>query len=249
MLHYYIIYEQSYNLRLGEKTMDIKNTLLKHSVIASSAIVLSLSMASTASAHNGKIAMDGSGRVLLDGSGRCVTAAHGNTFPGKCGDVITAKPIAKPAPVPVMAPKPKPVPVVVPKPAPKPVFITKTLSLNESGGANFAFDSDDLSVIGKGQLANFANSVKASSINPSSVSVIGHTDSIGPESYNQKLSERRANSVANYLAGHGMNRGTMQVSGRGETQPVASNKTKAGRAQNRRVDIRVTGQRKVRVRK
>jgi OOP family OmpA-OmpF porin len=68
--------------------------------------------------------------------------------------------------------------------------------------------------------------------------VWGHTDSIGTEAYNQGLSERRANAVAAYLEGKGVTRDRMTIQGFGETQPVASNATREGRAQNRRVEIR-----------
>ncbi|MEZ5564948.1 MAG: OmpA family protein [Gammaproteobacteria bacterium] len=71
-------------------------------------------------------------------------------------------------------------------------------------------------------------------------SVIGHTDSTGEEGYNQKLSERRAQAVADYLAAKGVGGGRLVVSGAGETQPVADNKTKEGRALNRRVVLRRT---------
>ena len=69
------------------------------------------------------------------------------------------------------------------------------------------------------------------------VRIDGHTDSIGTEEYNQGLSERRANAVADYLEAKGVSRDRMTVAGFGETQPVASNDTAEGRAQNRRVDI------------
>jgi len=113
---------------------------------------------------------------------------------------------------------------------------------------NFEFGKATLTSSAKNQLNSFAKSVQASNVAPSSIIIVGHTDSVGSEKSNQKLSNERASSVANYLTGLGMPRNTMKISGRGETQPVASNKTKAGRAQNRRVDIRVTGQRRIQVR-
>ena len=67
----------------------------------------------------------------------------------------------------------------------------------------------------------------------------GHTDSQGSDSYNQTLSERRANSVADYLANKGMPRARMVTIGAGEGHPVASNDTEEGRAQNRRVEITI----------
>lgn len=68
----------------------------------------------------------------------------------------------------------------------------------------------------------------------------GHTDSKGTAAYNQKLSERRAKAVADYLAAHGINEGRVTVVGYGETMPVADNKTEEGRAHNRRVVLHRT---------
>jgi len=70
--------------------------------------------------------------------------------------------------------------------------------------------------------------------------VIGHTDSSGPDEYNQALSERRARSVATYLEGKGIGSGRLAVSGAGESEPVADNATAEGRAENRRVVLRRT---------
>jgi outer membrane protein OmpA-like peptidoglycan-associated protein len=69
------------------------------------------------------------------------------------------------------------------------------------------------------------------------VDVIGHADSTGADDYNQALSERRASSVAGYLVNRGMLRERLYVMGRGESQPIASNATEQGRAQNRRVEV------------
>ncbi|MGB8623731.1 MAG: OmpA family protein [Paracoccaceae bacterium] len=74
----------------------------------------------------------------------------------------------------------------------------------------------------------------------STVQVIGHTDNTGSASYNQQLSERRANSVVNVLANAGVSYNRLRAIGRGEDQPVASNLTPEGRAQNRRVEIIIT---------
>ena len=207
-----------------------------------------MSSISTAYAHEGGYASGGNGNVLRDGNGNCVLATYGNSYPECEPKVIKAMPIPKP--IVVIAPQPAPV-VIVPviKPAPKPQYITRTLSLNESSGANFGFDNDSLSRSAQQRLAAFSREVKSSNVNPSNVTVIGHTDSIGSVMYNQKLSERRANSVAGYLATQGINRQIMRVSGRGELQPVASNKSKTGRAKNRRVDIQVSGQRRITIKK
>jgi OOP family OmpA-OmpF porin len=71
------------------------------------------------------------------------------------------------------------------------------------------------------------------------VSLSGHTDSIGTEAYNQKLSERRVNSVRSYVVKKGVDSGRISGQGFGETKPIADNKTKDGRAKNRRVEVKV----------
>jgi outer membrane protein OmpA-like peptidoglycan-associated protein len=69
------------------------------------------------------------------------------------------------------------------------------------------------------------------------ISICGHTDSVGKQSYNRKLSTIRARRVASYLAARGIGAERLSVEGFGETKPIASNKTKSGRAKNRRVEI------------
>lgn len=75
--------------------------------------------------------------------------------------------------------------------------------------------------------------------NQTVVEISGHTDSVGSDAYNQTLSEQRAQSVTNYLVGKGLMRQRFEVVGMGERYPIASNDSDAGRAQNRRVEIRV----------
>lgn len=72
------------------------------------------------------------------------------------------------------------------------------------------------------------------------VDVLGHTDSVGSATYNQKLSENRARSVAEYLASQGVQPARLLVAGRGENQPIASNSTPEGRSRNRRVEIQIS---------
>lgn len=71
-----------------------------------------------------------------------------------------------------------------------------------------------------------------------SITLVGHTDSIGAEAYNMGLGQRRADAVKKYLAGKGVNADRMSTTSMGETQPIATNKTAEGRAQNRRVELR-----------
>ncbi|HLS83036.1 MAG TPA: OmpA family protein, partial [Arenimonas sp.] len=71
------------------------------------------------------------------------------------------------------------------------------------------------------------------------IEVAGHTDSVGSDAYNQKLSERRAQAVADYLISRGVSGTRLMVIGAGESHPVASNETEAGRAENRRVELTI----------
>ena len=103
---------------------------------------------------------------------------------------------------------------------------------------NFAFDSSALTDSDKAQLDAAAAELKR--LNWTSGVIEGHTDSIGSDAYNQKLSERRAATVRAYLAAQGIAESRMIPTGFGESQPIADNKTAAGRAENRRVVLRRT---------
>ena len=105
--------------------------------------------------------------------------------------------------------------------------------------ANFDFDKADLKPAGKANLDQFMSGLAGAKV--TGITVVGHTDSVGSDAYNQKLSEKRASSVANYLTSKGVPAAAIQASGKGESQPVADNATKAGRATNRRVEVEAMG--------
>lgn len=69
--------------------------------------------------------------------------------------------------------------------------------------------------------------------------IVGHTDSVGRESYNQNLSERRADSAADYIISKGIAAHRVDTEGRGENEPIADNDTEAGRQENRRVEVAI----------
>jgi len=104
---------------------------------------------------------------------------------------------------------------------------------------SFKFDSAKLLAAGKATLNRIAGEILAEEAYVVEVVIVGHTDSSGPQRYNQKLSERRAKSVADYLIAKGVPAAKVKQMGKGELEPVASNKTRAGRKQNRRVVIDV----------
>ena len=85
---------------------------------------------------------------------------------------------------------------------------------------------------------------KVKAINLEVIIAVGHTDSVGSDAYNQKLSLRRSQAVKAYLVSKGIDKTRIYTEGKGEKQPVADNKTKEGRAKNRRVEIEVVGSRK-----
>jgi OOP family OmpA-OmpF porin len=125
-------------------------------------------------------------------------------------------------------PPPPPPPVAAPPPA-------KGTRIARIVGPNFEFDKARLTRAGEAKVDEAVTILKD---NPSvHVAVEGHTDSVGSDAYNQKLSERRARTVADYLIDHGVDPSRLTVRGYGESRPVADNATAAGRAENRRVDI------------
>ena len=111
------------------------------------------------------------------------------------------------------------------------------LVLNIPSGITFAYDSADVAPEFRRTLDQVASTL--GEYNQTFIDVYGHTDSTGSDAYNQALSERRALSVADYLSGHGVQPARLATRGYGESQPVASNDTDAGRAANRRVEIKI----------
>lgn len=111
------------------------------------------------------------------------------------------------------------------------------IKLNLPDGVTFDFGKSTLKSQFYPALNNVASTLKE--YNQTIVEVSGHTDSIGSDAANQTLSEARANAVGDYLIGQGLIRQRFEIVGMGKRYPIASNDTDAGRAQNRRVEIRV----------
>ncbi len=122
-------------------------------------------------------------------------------------------------------------PVAPPAPAPMPTKISL------SADALFDFDKADLKSDDQSELDALAAGVKG--INLEVLIAVGHTDSVGSDAYNQRLSVRRADAVKAYLVGKGVDAKKIRAEGRGKSQPIADNATAEGRAKNRRVDIEV----------
>ncbi|MCJ0764045.1 OmpA family protein [Variovorax sp. CYS-02] len=165
-----------------------------------------------------------------DASWTPATAAVG------CDGAIVA-PAAAPAPAPAVAPRAA-APAPAPAPAPQPPAATK---VTYAADAFFDFDKSVLKPEGKAKLDDLVGKIKG--INLEVIIAVGHTDSIGSDAYNQKLSVRRSEAVKAYLVSKGIEKNRVYTEGKGKKQPVADNKTAEGRAKNRRVEIEVVGTR------
>jgi len=153
------------------------------------------------------------------------------------GALVVAAPAPAPAPAARPAPPPPP-PAARPAPAPQPPAATK---VTYAADTFFDFDKSVLKPEGKAKLDDLIGKVKG--INLEVIIAVGHTDSIGTDAYNQKLSVRRAEAVKAYLVSKGIEKNRVYTEGKGEKQPVADNRTAEGRAKNRRVEIEVVGTR------
>ncbi len=147
-----------------------------------------------------------------------------------------APPVAPPPPPPAAPPAPPPAPVPVPVPV-APVSEKVTFAAD----AFFDFDKSVLKPEAKAKMDDLVS--KTAGVNLEVIIAVGHTDSQGTTGYNQKLSVARANAVKDYLTSKGIEKNRVYTEGKGESQPVADNKTTEGRAKNRRVEIEVVGTR------
>ncbi len=181
---------------------------------------------------------DSSGAAVKDSSGTCVVTS-GRVLPECAGEKAPAapKPAAPAAPSAPAAPAPT-APSAPAAAAPSSVRQAVVIQAD----ALFDFDKSVLRPDGKKSIDDAL--AKLSGVDLEMVIATGHTDSIGTEAYNQRLSERRAAAVKAYLVSKGIPASKITTIGKGETQPVATNKTAEGRQKNRRVDIEFKGVRK-----
>jgi len=228
----------------------MKNSVYLKSLVAASL----LAAAGFASAATENPYVMSAGGIAKTGSGLCLRAGHWTPaaaqafkLPGQqfaigceCDKDLMPKaactaPAAAPAPTPA-APAPNPSPAPAPAPAPTSQKVTF------AADAFFDFDKSVVKPEGKKKLDGLVGQL--SGITLEVIIAVGHTDSVGSDAYNQKLSVRRAEAVKAYLVSKGIAANRIYTEGKGEKQPVASNKTAAGRAKNRRVEIEVVGTRK-----
>jgi OOP family OmpA-OmpF porin len=177
---------------------------------------------------------DSQGAAVKDGSGACVVTS-GNVLPECSPPAAPATPAAPAAPPSPAAPAAPATPAPAARPAPASVKQAVVIQAD----ALFDFDKSVLRPDGKKSIDDAL--AKLRGVDLELVIATGHTDSVGSDAYNQKLSERRAAAVKEYLVSKGIPASKVTTIGKGESQPVATNKTAEGRQKNRRVDIEFKG--------
>ncbi len=203
--------------------------LVKLTPVLTAAILAGAPLGS-ALAHTGYVwAADGS--HVRDAFGNCVktSAWTKEAWTEACGKPAKPKPKPKPVAQPVEPPPVPPVPT-------RPVIETVTID----SMTFFDFDKAQLDADSQAALDAIIEQLKTF-VTVKEIRITGHTDSIGTREYNQRLSERRAQAVADYLIGRGVNPKLISTAGAGEDQPIADNGTPEGRAKNRRAVIDIIG--------
>ncbi|HTN67712.1 MAG TPA: OmpA family protein [Burkholderiaceae bacterium] len=210
------------------------NKLAKLVFAATAVVTLSASAQENIQAKtpNSAYVQDSRGVIVRDPFGLCWHSGQwtpADSVPGCDGEIVkAAAPAAAPAPAPAPAPAAA---------APAPTSEKVTFAAD----AFFDFDKSVLKADGKAKLDDLTS--KLQGMNLEVIIAVGHTDAIGTDAYNQKLSVRRAEAVKAYLVSKGIEANRVYTEGKGKKQPVASNKTAEGRAKNRRVEIEVVGTR------
>ena len=226
------------------------NKLNKVALLLASAVLVTAAGAQTVDnwrSGNGELVWkNGAGDLCWrNSSWTPATAAKG------CDGAIVPKPAPAPAPAPApRAAAPAPAPrAAAPAPAPAPVArpaapalpAVAATKVTYASDAFFDFNKSALKAEGRAKLDDLVGKIKGISLEV--IIAVGHTDSVGSDAYNQKLSVKRAEAVKAYLVTKGIEKNRVYTEGKGEKQPVADNKTAEGRAKNRRVEIEVVGTR------
>ena len=189
-------------------------------------VVMSASLG-TALASSGYL-LDSAGNVITSGSGECVqTGAWSQDLSTpECDPALAAR---------LEAERAAELAAVEPS-TPEPTL----LRLSDKRNVTFELNSATLTPAAIEELDRLLGKIRELE-EIQSIDVVGHTDSTGSESYNQSLSEQRAASVSQFLESRGVGAALLSTFGEGEANPVADNKTREGRAMNRRVDILISG--------
>ncbi|MFO1199450.1 MAG: OmpA family protein [Burkholderiaceae bacterium] len=209
--------------------------------------------AQTANPQNSGYVLSPSGQVVKNPFGLCWRTGYfapAMAIAGCDDDLLPkaapgAAPGAPAAPARPAAPAPSrpatpAAPAAAPRPAPAAAAPTSE-KVTFAADAFFDFDKSVLKPEGKAKLDDLVGKLKGITLEV--IIAVGHTDSVGTDAYNQKLSVKRAESVKAYLVSKGIEANRVYTEGKGEKQPAADNKTAEGRAKNRRVEIEVVGTR------
>lgn len=175
------------------------------------------------------------GQCWRDASWTPATAAPG------CDGMLAAPKAAAPVAAAAKAPAAAPVAAAPAAAAPAATPAAAPAKVTFAADAFFDFDKAVLKPEGKAKMDDLVSKVKG--INLEVIIAVGHTDAVGADAYNQKLSVARSEAVKAYLVSKGIEKSRVYTEGKGEKSPVADNKTKEGRAKNRRVEIELVGTR------
>lgn len=209
---------------------------MKSSLLVKFLTAATVAAAGTAYAGVTPNVTDAQGLPIKDAQGGCVQSSGIDHPDCAAKKAEPAKPAAPTAPV-VAAPTAPAAPAAPATPAKAPASVKQAITIQAE--ALFDFDKYVLKPEGKKSIDDAI--AKMAKVDVEMVIATGHTDSRGTEKYNQRLSERRATTVKEYMVSKGIPAAKITTLGKGELQPVATNKTDAGRAKNRRVDIEFKG--------
>jgi OOP family OmpA-OmpF porin len=213
-------------------------------------VALAAPVASFAAAHSGAVAKTvdnwraSDGTVWKNGTNELCwrnSSWTPATAAPECDGAL--KPPAPPPPAPPVAAPPAAAPVAPPAPPAPPAVVPAPVSekVTFAADAFFDFDKAILKPEAQAKLADLVD--KTQGVNLEVIIAVGHTDSIGSEAYNNRLSVARAEAVKNFLVSKGVEKNRVYTEGKGESSPVATNQTAEGRSKNRRVEVEVVGTR------
>lgn len=224
-------------LLTGKNTMKTMNTLIA-AAFAATTLIPAAAMAANDDPQPMGYVSDSRGNAVMSGSGLCWRHAGADLNEVNQPCDVAPKPMA------ALVPKQAPAPVAA-APAPAP---TMTQKFSFSGDALFAFDKSVLKPEGKAMLDGLVHQLAG--VKYGTILATGHTDRFGSNGYNQKLSERRAQAVKDYLVSNDLRADRIEAAGKGEMQPATATGACPGAKSasvvaclqpDRRVDIEVTG--------